>query len=238
MPTSPFPHVPLKNQLLSALAREEYTRLLPDLKQVELPTGKVLFEMADTVMHAYFPLSGMVSLLAITEAGDTVEIGMVGNEGIVGLPAILRIQKAPYRMMVQVRGRAVKVRADSLQDEFNRGGRLQDVLLRYTYMLIMQISQSVVCNHYHTVEQRLSRWLLVTCDRVRSNEFHLTQEVISHMLGIPRTNVTMRAGMLQQKGLIRYGRGKITIIDPRGLEAAACECYRMVKEEFRGFLAA
>lgn len=228
----------LKNQLLSTLANDEYARLLPYCEQVELPTGKVLFEINDTVRHVYFPLSGMVSLLAITEDGGTVEIAMVGNEGIVGLPAILRIHKNPYRVNVQVRGRAMKVKATAIQEEFNRRGRLQDVLLRYTYTLLAQISQSAVCNHFHTVEQRLSRWLLVTRDRVHSNEFPLTQEVISHMLGIPRTNVTMRAGALQKRQVIRYSRGKITITDPRGLEAAACECYRMVKEEISGFLVA
>lgn len=235
---SPFTHRPSKNQLLSALAREDHARLFNGLELVELVPGKVIYEITDTVRHAYFPLSGMVSLLAITEDGGTIEIGMVGNEGVVGLPAILRAYRTPYQVMVQIRGRAMRIRADSLRAEFDRGGRLQDVLLRYTYTLLTQVSQSAVCNHFHTVEQRLSRWLLVARDRVHSNEFSLTHEVVSHMLGIPRTNVTMRAGALQQKGLIRYSRGKITIVDPGGLEAAACECYRMVKEEIGSFLAA
>jgi len=238
MPVHPFPGVSLKNQLLAALPREEYTRLLPGMKEVELLPGQVLFEITDEVTHTYFPLSGMLSLLALTEEGGMIEIAMVGNEGVVGLPAILGVHKAPYRVTVQIRGHASVVRADVLRAAFHRGGRLQDVLLRYTYTLLAQISQSAVCNHFHKVEQRLSRWLLVARDRVHSNEFQLTQEIISHMLGIPRTNVTMRAGALQQKGLIRYSRGKITIVDPRGLEAAACECYRLVKEEISGFLAA
>lgn len=163
---------------------------------------------------------------------------MVGNEGLVGIPAVLGIYTTPYRMMVQIRGRAMKIRAASLQVEFGRGGRLHDVLLRYTYTLLTQISQSAVCNHFHSAEQRLSRWLLVTRDRTHSDEFHLTQEFISHMLGIPRTHVTMRAGALQQRGLIKYSRGKITVTDLRGLETASCECFRTVKEEISGFLAA
>jgi CRP-like cAMP-binding protein len=234
----PLRHAPSNNQLLSALPREEYERILPGLELVELRPGKVLYEITDTVGYNYFILSGMVSLLAITENGSTIEVAMVGNEGLVGIPTVMGIYKTPYRMMVQIRGRALKIRADSLRTEFVRGGRLHDVLLRYTYTLITQISQSAVCNHFHTAEQRLSRWLLVTRDRTHLDEFHLTQEVISHMLGIPRTHVTMRAGALQQRGLIRYSRGKITITDLRGLEAASCECFRTVKEEISGFLAA
>ncbi len=235
MSASPSPHVPLTNQLLSALTHEEYAHLLPSLQQVELLPGKVLYEVADIVSHSYFPLSGMFSLLALTEAGNTIEVAMVGNEGIVGLPAILGIYKTPYRMIVPIRGYAMKIRADSLRTEFSRGGRLHDVLLRYTYARLTQLSQSAVCNHFHTVEQRLSRWLLVTHDRTHSNEFHITQEAISHMLGIPRTHVTMRAGALQQKGLIRYSRSIITIVDRVGLEAASCECFRMVKNEINSF---
>lgn len=238
MPTSALPHVSSANQLLSALPRKEYEQLLQHLEQVSLPQGKVIYEAGDAIRHAYFPLSGMLSLLSSTEEGGTIEVAMVGNEGLVGLPTVLRTDTTPYRVMVQIPGRAMRVRGDALRGEFNRGARLQDTLLRYTHTLLTQISQSAVCNHFHTVEQRLSRWLLVTRDRVNASEFHLTQEFISHMLGIPRTHVTMRAGALQQKGLIRHGRGKIVIIDVEGLEAAACECYRLVKEEIRGFLAA
>jgi CRP-like cAMP-binding protein len=208
------------------------------LEPVEFITGRVLYEIADTVRYIYFPASGMLSLLSITKAGSIIEVAMVGNEGMVGIPAILRTNIIPYRVMVQIPGRGMRLRADVLSGEFNKGGRLQDMLLRYTHTVLSQISQSAVCNYFHTVEQRLCRWLLVTRDRVHSNKFCLTQEVISHMLGVPRTNVTMRAGALQQKGLIRYSRGKISIIDPRGLEEAACECYEVVKEELSGFLAA
>jgi len=234
----PPPHLPPNNLLLKALGREEYARLLPGLKLVDLPAGKVLYEAADNLLHAYFPLSGAVSLLAITETGSTIEIAMVGSEGIVGLPVILGITRTPYRVMVQIRGSAMRVRGPALVAEFSRGGQLHEILLRYSYTLLTQISQSAVCNQFHTVEQKLSRWLLVTRDRTQSNEFLLTQEFISHMLGIPRTNVTMRASELQQRGLIRYSRGRIIITDPRGLEDASCECYRTVKQETGDFLAA
>lgn len=238
MSTSPLLHTPLNNQLLSALPREDYTHILHALELVELIPGKVLYEVTDTIRHAYFPLSGMISLLAITENGNTIEIAMIGKEGMVGLPMVLGTYKTPYRIMVQVRGRAMKIRANPLRAEFERGGRLHEILLRYTSQVLTQISQSAVCNHFHTAEQRLSRWLLVTQDRTHSNEFSLTQEVISHMLGIPRTHVTKRARVLQEKGLIRYTRGRINIINLGGLEAASCECFRMVKDEIASFLAA
>lgn len=238
MSTSSLLRAPLNNQLLLALPREDYARVFNGLEQVDLTPGKVLYEVTDTIRHAYFPLSGMISLLAITENGNTIEIAMVGSEGMVGLPVVLGTYKTPYRVMVQVRGRAMRIRSNPLRAEFDRGGRLHDILLRYTSTVLTQISQSAVCNHFHTAEQRLSRWLLVTQDRTHSNEFNLTQEVISHMLGIPRTHVTMRARGLQEKGLIRYSRGRIVIINLRGLEAASCECFRMVKDEIQSFLAA
>lgn len=238
MPVSPLHSAPLDNRLLSALPREDYMRLLPSLEQVELKAGRVFYEATDVVRHSYFPLSGMASLLSLTEAGNTIEVAMVGDEGVIGLPAVLGIHKTPYRVMAQVGGRAMRIRAEALRAEFARGGKLHDVLLRYTYTLLTQISQSAVCNHFHTAQQRLSRWLLVTRDRTHSDEFSLTQEFLSHMLGIPRTHVTMRAGALQQKGLIRYSRGRIAIVNLRGLEAAACECYRAVRDEIRDFLAA
>ncbi len=228
MPTPPPAHVPLGNQLLSALPCEDYKRILQSLEQIELPSGKVLYEMADTVRHAYFPLSGMVSLLAVTQNGNTLEIATIGREGMAGIPTILGTYKTPYRVMVQVRGCAMRIRSDALRAEFGRCGRLHDVLLRYTCTVLTQVSQSAVCNHFHTAQQRLSRCLLLTHERTRSNEFHLTQEVISHILGIPRTHVTMRARALQEEGLIRYSRGRITIVDLRGLEAASCECFRAV----------
>jgi CRP-like cAMP-binding protein len=238
MSTSRLFHAPLNNQLLLALPRADYARILDGFEQVELIPGRVLYEVTDTIRHAYFPLSGMISLLASTENGSTIEIAMVGKEGMVGLPMVLGTYKTPYRITVQVRGRALKIRSNPLRAEFDRCGRLHDILLRYTSTVLTQISQSAVCNHFHTAEQRLCRWLLVTQDRTHLNEFNLTQEVISHMIGIPRTHVTKCALSLQERGLIRYSRGRIAIINLRGLEAASCECFRTVKEEIDSFLAA
>jgi CRP-like cAMP-binding protein len=172
----------------------------------------------------------MLSLLSITEEGRTIEVGMIGNEGMTGVPVILRSGKAPYEVMVQLAGNALRIRGDALREAFNRGGTLQDLLLRYTHSLLIQVAQSAACNRFHTVEERLCRWLLVSRDRVQTDTIQLTQEFISHMLGVPRTSVTMIAGALQKEGLIKYSRGKITLLDRRGLEAASCECYRRVQE--------
>ncbi len=178
----------------------------------------------------------MGSLLAITESGATVEIAMVGNEGMLGLPVVLRSHTTPYRIMIQMPGDAMRIKAEAILAEFKRGGELQDLLLSYTQALITQISQSAVCNRFHTMEKRLCRWLLIAHDRVDGDTFHLTQEIISYMMGAPRTGVTMAAGTLQDAGLIRYKRGKITILDRTGLEESACECYRIVAETLDHFL--
>jgi CRP-like cAMP-binding protein len=230
--------VPFKNLLLSALSSGEYEHLLPALELVRLPRDAVLYETGRAIRYAYFLIAGMVSLLSVTEDGRTIEVGMIGHEGLVGIPVILGISIAPYRTTVQIPASALRIRADRLRGEFNRGGTLQAMLLKYTHTLITQLSQSAVCNRFHTAEERLCRWLLISRDRVHSNTISLTQETISQMLGVPRTGVTLTAGLLQQNGLIRYRRGKITILDPRGLEDTACECYRVIREEFEHFLAA
>jgi len=231
------PH-PNKNRLLAALPDEEYKRLQPHLELVHLSTRRTLSEAGDPIRHAYFLNSGMGSLLALTQAGATVEIAMVGNEGMLGIPVVLGAHKTAYRIMVQIPGDAMRIKADVIWAEFKRGGELQGLLLGYTHTLITQISQSAVCNRFHTVEKRLCRWLLIAHDRVEGDTFHLTQEIISFMMGTPRTAVTMAAGTLQDAGLIRYKRGKITIIDRHGLEDAACECYRVVAETLDHFLTA
>jgi CRP-like cAMP-binding protein len=228
---------PVLNRLLSSLPHAEYEHLLPKLEQVHMPKGKILYHAGDTVRHAYFIDSGMVSLLSTTAEGATVEVGMVGSEGAVGLPVILRTNKTPYQVMVQIAvGSAWRIKSDVLRDEFDRGGKLQDLLLRYTHVLLTQISQSAVCNRFHSSEERLGRWLLITNDLVKEDTFLLTHELIAHMLGTPRTGVTMAAGALQREGLIRYSRGKITILDRPALESAACECYQVIKEGFDHFL--
>lgn len=231
-------HLPTRNRILAALPREEYERLLPRMELVRLAKSRIVYNAGDVMRYAYFLLDGMVSVLSSTESGATIEVGMVGNEGMVGVPVILRVPTTPYRLMVQIRGEAMRIGGGDLQREFNRGGRLQDLLLRYTHTLLTQISQSAVCNRFHTTEQRLCRWLLVGRDRVESDTLYFTQEILSHMLGAPRTRVTMAAGNIKKERLIDYSRGKITILDRRGLEFASCECYRVVTEGIKPLAAA
>jgi CRP-like cAMP-binding protein len=238
MSVSSLSYVPLNNRLLFALAREEYALLFPYLERVQLAQGKVLYEADDTITYAYFPLSGMVSLLATTEGGRMIEIAEVGTEGVIGLPVVLGIYNTPFRAVVQIKASAMRIKAGALRREFNRGSQLRDLLLSYIHTRLTQVSQAVICNHFHTVEQRFSRWLLMTQARVHTNRLHLTQQHISDILGTARTNVTMCASVLQHNKFIHCTRGQITIIDQRGLEARACECYREMKKESSGFLAA
>lgn len=225
-----------QNRILAALPYQDYEHLLPALKRVRLDSGAVLYEIGDAMRQAYFPLGGIISLLSITEDGSTIEVAAVGNEGMVGLPLILGSNMTPYRVIVQITTDVLKIAPDALVREFKSGGNLYQLLLRYTHALLCQFAQSAVCHRFHTVEQRLCRWLLVSRDRVHADRFPLTQEFISHILGIPRTNVTMTAQRLQRRNLIRYKRGEIIIVDRQGLETASCECYRIVKEEVGGFL--
>ena len=231
------PLVP-NNRLLSALPRTEYDLLLAHLQRVHLARGKVLYNTGDVVRYGYFPLTGMISLLSLNHNGETIELGVVGNEGFVGIPSILRSNTSPYRVVVQIPADVLVVRAEVLSREFNQGGHLQDLLLRFVHALLVQISQSAVCNHFHRTQARLSRWLLISRDRVNSNTVYLTQEFLSQMLGVPRTGVTAAARTLQESRLITYSRGKITILDPKGLELRACECYRIITEEMDDLLAA
>ena len=230
--------VPPENRLLAALPRAEYERLLPHLERVHFPQGKVLYEAGDVVRRAYFVTKGMVSLLSMTEDGGTTEVAMVGNEGVTGIAIILRVGITPYRSMVQIPVDALSIKAEALKSELGRNAQFQDLLLRYTHSVLAQVSQSAVCNRFHTVEARLGRWLLVARDRVGSDSFQLTQELISHMLGTPRTVVTVAANKLQDAGLIRYKRGGITILNPQRLESAACECYGVVAKEISHLFAA
>ncbi|HVG31721.1 MAG TPA: Crp/Fnr family transcriptional regulator [Pyrinomonadaceae bacterium] len=227
-----------QNRILATLSKREYERLLPHLKSVSLFQGKILYGVGDTVEYAYFPTGGMISLLSITETGKTIEVSMVGSEGMVGIPIILELNITPYEIMVQLPCNAIRIRAEAVKTEFHQGGNLQKQLLLYMHTLLTQVSQSAACNGFHTVEERLCRWLLVGRDCVQSDTLHLTQEFLSHMLGVPRTSVTMIAGNLQRAGLIRYSRGKIRIIDRESLESASCECYRMVKKGIAHYLAA
>ena len=226
------------NQILSALPRQQYPLLFSGLKAVKLNRGEILYDLADPIKSAFFITSGMVSLLVTTEDGSTTQIAMVGDEGLVGIPVLLRISTAPCQVSVQISGRAMRVSPEVLVNEFKREGPLQDILLRYVHSLICQISQSAACNRFHTIEQRLCRWLLMSHDRVKTPTLPLTQEALSHMLGATRTNVTKAATLLKKARLIQYRHGDIQILNRVGLEKLSCECYRVVTEEIGAFRAA
>ncbi|HEX8351956.1 MAG TPA: Crp/Fnr family transcriptional regulator [Pyrinomonadaceae bacterium] len=203
---------------------------------VRLPRGKYLYHTGQQLLDAYWLNSGMVSLVATSQDGSSVEVGMVGSEGCVGALALLGLTVMPYEMNVQIEVEtAWRINVAALREEFNRGGKLQELLLQYMQVVLSQIVQSALCNRFHTVEQRLGRWLLLARDRVNSDTFLLTHEAIAQMLGTPRTGVTMIARHLQKEGLISYSRGRIIILDPKGIESVACECYSMTKESLFGF---
>jgi CRP-like cAMP-binding protein len=229
---TPEPKRPVGNWLLDALPAADYERLLDDLKPVTCSLGDVIYESGGEMKYVYFPTTSHVSLLYTMINGSTAEMGLVGNEGVVGIALFMGGETTPNRAVIQGSGEALKLKAKALQYEFSRGGEFQHLLLRYTQALITQISQTAVCNRLHSIEQRLCRWLLMTRDRVRSDELQMTQEFISHMLGVRREGVTTTAGSLQQLGLISYVRGHIRIVDRTGLETHACECYAVVKEEY------
>ncbi|HEU4510233.1 MAG TPA: Crp/Fnr family transcriptional regulator [Pyrinomonadaceae bacterium] len=228
--------VAIENRILASLPHRDFERLLSHLTPVNLERGEVVYITGDTIRDCYFLNSGLLSLLSSTETGSTVEVAMVGNEGMVGLPIILKNRIFPYEVTVQIEAEALRIRAEDLQAEFDRGGALQDLMLRYLNVLITEISQSSLCHRFHTLEEALSRWLLMAQDRLNTNNLNLTQEIISHALGVPRTGVTMAAGSLQRAGLIRYSRGKIVILDRAQLEARACECFRIIHDELNHFL--
>jgi CRP-like cAMP-binding protein len=226
------------NRILEALPREEYARLLPMLSPVRFRKGRVLWEAGEEIRHAYFLTGGMVALLSVTQDAETVEIGMIGNEGMAGVAAVLRCEVAPYSVVAQLPANALRIDVRELRVEFSRGGRLQDLLLRYAHALLTQIAQSASCHRFHTAEQRLCRWLLTSADRAGSDTLPLTQEFLAQMIGVPRTSVTSAAVRLQGRGLIKYRRGSITLLDRRGLESASCECYRAVAAILECHLAA
>jgi len=224
------------NRILDALPYEEFARLVPHLDEVSLEKGDIVYVTGDDIEFAYFPINGLLSLVSTTETGSTIEVAMVGREGGVGLPVILRNHLTPFEVTVQFPTVALKIRAKALQEEFERGQKLHDFVLRYLNVLFAQISQSSICNRFHHLEATLSRWLLTVQDRVNSDHLELTQKTISNALGVPRTAVTTAAGALQRDGIIRYSRGKISILDRPGLEARSCECYRIIRNEFGHFL--
>ena len=223
---------PRQNQLLAALPAADYARLLPHLELVPLPLGWAVYESGDAQGYVYFPTNSIVSLLYVMEDGSSAEIAVVGHEGVVGIALFMGGETTPSRAVVQSAGCGYRLRASVLKTEFGQAGELQHLLLRYTQALITQMAQTAVCNRHHALEQQLCRWLLLSLDRLPSNELTMTQELIANMLGVRREGVTEAAGHLQTAGLIHYSRGKITVLDRPKLEAKVCECYAVVKREY------
>jgi CRP-like cAMP-binding protein len=228
----PSAHTPKQNLLLAALSAQEYARLLPDLELMAMPLGLALYESGGHLGYLYFPTSSIVSLLYVMESGASAEIAMTGNEGLVGISLFMGGESTPSRAVVQSAGNGYRLKASVLKMEFARGGEFAHLALRYTQALITQMAQTAVCNRHHTVDQQLCRWLLLSLDRLPSNELMMTQELIANMLGVRREGVTEAAGKLQAAGLIHYHRGKIIVLDRLRLERRVCECYGVVKKEF------
>lgn len=232
----PSPHHPGQNHLLAALPVADYERLLPQLELIPLPLGWAVYESGRDQGYVYFPTTSIVSLLYVMEDGSSAEIAIVGNDGLVGIALFMGGETTPSRAVVQSAGYGYRLKAASMKKEFERGGELQHLLLRYTQALITQMAQTAVCNRHHSVEQQLCRWLLLSLDRLASNELKMTQELIANMLGVRREGVTEAAGKLQKRGLINYSRGHITVLDRPELEKRVCECYAVVKKEMARLL--
>ena len=222
----------LMNHLLAALPPDEFSRLKPSLEPVSLSLGEVIYESGEQLEHIYFPTTAIISLLYIMENGATAEIGMAGNDGLVGIALYMGGSTTPSRAVVQSAGNAFRMQSRAMNDEFSLGGVFQKILLRYTQSLMTQISQTAVCNRLHSVENQLCRWLLINHDLLRTNKLIMTHDLIANMLGVRREGVSIAAGHLQKKGLIKYVRGTITMLDRDALERTACECYRVVKDEY------
>ena len=229
---APAQHSPHQNLLLNALPSADFERIATHLEPIPMKLGEVLYESGDKLRHVYFPTTCIMSLLYVMEDGDSAEIAVVGNEGILGISLFMGGDTTPSRAVVQSAGHAYRLRSELLKSEFERFGPTMHLLLRYTQALITQMSQTAVCNRHHSVDQQLCRWLLLSLDRLQSNELSMTQELIANMLGVRREGVTEAAGKLQDAGLIRYTRGRITVLDRPGIEARSCECYQVVKTEF------
>jgi CRP-like cAMP-binding protein len=226
------PYSPKQNHLLAALPAEDFARLQPDLELIPMPLGWVLYESGSHMDYVYFPTTSIVSLLYVMETGASAEIAVTGNDGLVGISLFMGGESTPSRAVVQSGGDGYRLKEDVLKREFATGGRLQRLALRYTQALLTQMSQTAVCNRYHTVDQQLCRWLLLSLDRLESNELVMTQELIANMLGVRREGVTESAGRLQRDGVIHYSRGHISVLSRPKLEALVCECYAVVKKEY------
>jgi CRP-like cAMP-binding protein len=230
-------HNPRQNDLLAALPTLEFERLSPHLELIPMVRGDILYESGDELQHVYFPTTSIISLHYVTEDGSSAEIAGVGKEGMFGVSLFMGSNTTPGSAAIQTAGHAYRLKARIMMEEFNRAqgrraGVMQSLLLRYTQALITQMSQTAVCNRHHLLEQQLCRWLLTTLDRLPSNELAMTQELVANMLGVRREGVTEAAGKLQSAGIIAYRRGHITVLNREALEANACECYKVVKQEF------
>ena len=223
---------PRSNRLLAALPPAEWARWLPQLEATDMPLGQVLYESGRTLDHVYFPTTAIVSLLYVMENGASAEIAVVGREGLVGISLFMGGGSTPSRAVVQSAGRGFRLPAQAMKEEFNQAGPVMHLMLRYTQALITQMAQTAVCNRHHTLDQQLCRWLLLSLDRLSGNELQMTQELIANMLGVRREGVTSAALGLQHAGLIRYARGRISVLDRPGLEQRTCECYAVVKREY------
>jgi CRP-like cAMP-binding protein len=232
MSVSTIPSAQIENRLLAALPGTEYERLVPQLQPVSFSLGEVVYEFGGQLDYVFFPTTSIVSLLYTMENGSSAEMGLTGNDGVVGIALFMGGGTMPNRAVVQSAGAALRMKAKVLQNEFAQAGKFQQLLLRYTQALITQISQTAVCNRLHTVEQQLCRWLLLSRDRIETDELIMTQELIADMLGVRREGVTVAAGRLQDAGAISYVRGHIKILDRQKLEDTVCECYLVVKTEF------
>lgn len=222
--------MPIANSLLAALPDRDYQRLLVHLEPVTLTFGEVLYRPGDPIRHVYFPTNSLVSLLTLVEGHMALEIGLVGREGMLGIPLALGTKDSPVRALVQGSGAALRMKSAQFLGSLRQSAPLQREIHRYVHERMVQITQTAACNRFHLVEARLARWLLMTRDRVQSDQFRLTQELLGCMLGVLRVAVTKAAGALQRRKLIRYRRGQISILDGQGLEAAACRCYQVVKD--------
>jgi CRP-like cAMP-binding protein len=224
-------NAPKENELLAALPDAEFQRWLPQLELIAMPLGQVLYESGSTMTHVYFPTTAIVSLLSVMENGSSAEIAVVGYEGIVGVSLFMGGDSTPSRAVIQSAGHGFRLKSNVLKEEFKRAP-VMHLLLRYTQALITQMAQTAVCNRHHSLDQQLCRWLLLSLDRLPGNELVMTQELIANMLGVRREGVTEGALKLQNLGLIRYSRGRISVLDRPGLEARSCECYAVVKKEY------
>lgn len=220
-----------ENRLLNALPKDAYRKMLPGFERIELVFNENIYHQSDAISDVYFPESGIISLLSAVEANSTLEVGIIGNEGILGLPLFLGVKNSNNRAVVQGAGFALKMSAANFLEEC-KTGELPRILLRFTHSLMMQISQSAACNRFHEIEARLARWLLMTGDRMNSNDFSITQDFLSNMLGVRREAVNKTATHFQKLGLIKYSRGNLSILDRRELENAACNCYKIIKNYY------